>query len=777
MTLTVTSIADSSVSITSGPIAINPDTTLRVNFIPSLPSQMQTDATVNLTAAVAGPNDKANAGIDWQVCASGCGYFTIKPAIPAIPATNTTSYVPPVPAVTATTVSAWPNGLPIPYTSPSQVPTIGSVAVIALVHADTSKANSGTITISPVSSGPALNGVVEAGTQPVVGASLALYAAGTSGYGSASAQVISAPPTDQSGNFAIPAGYACPQPGSQMYLVATGGKVGSNDANPNRALMTALGSCSNLSAAPVIVNEVTTVASAFAIAPFSANDALTGNSSYLHIGASSSNLNGLANAFAAVNNLVDISTGKVRFTVPAGNAAVPYVEIDTLADFLNACAATSGGVKGDGSACSVLFTATDLLGTGSYNGSITPSDTLQAVFNIAQHPAEGSSYGYTLDPNENQKDNKLFPLATSNGPYQPILTQQPTDWSISLNYVSGGGLSSDSTVGSCAIDGSGNLWITDTKAGTVIEWNAVGAALSPSSGFLAGGGPIAIDASGNVWISGNGALTELTNLGSPLPWSPFGGVPGGGSDIAMDAQGDLWIPNSSGTSEFNNLGVQLSPSTGYLAQGVTDITSVGVDSSNNVWIGAGSGASTSNGYLAELSNPGGQTIVVGPPANSTRSLPGMAADSAGDIWLIQSTGGGTLGTGVQEIPPYAGRGNLLLPPPYVPRSANTGYDMFNMGGLALDGAGTVWVASQGSASANVPPSVLPIIPSLISSNSPLALSSSSLAAGPLRLAVDGSGNIWVLLSDNTITEYVGAATPVVTPLALGAQNKKFGAKP
>jgi hypothetical protein len=43
--------------------------------------------------------------------------------------------------------------------------------------------------------------------------------------------------------------------------------------------------------------------------------------------------------------------------------------------------------------------------------------------------------------------------------------------------------------------------------------------------------------------------------------------------------------------------------------------------------------------------------------------------------------------------------------------------------------------------------------------------------------VDGSGNVWVLLANNTVTEYVGAATPVVTPLALGVQSKKLGAKP
>jgi len=63
---------------------------------------------------------------------------------------------------------------------------------------------------------------------------------------------------------------------------------------------------------------------------------------------------------------------------------VPYVEINTLANFLNACAATSGGVEGDGSACGTLFGATDLLGDGTFGSSIAPSDTLQAAFNMSR---------------------------------------------------------------------------------------------------------------------------------------------------------------------------------------------------------------------------------------------------------------------------------------------------------------------------------------------------------------------------------------------------------
>jgi hypothetical protein len=768
VTIVATSVADPSVSISSSPITINPSTTIAVSFVPSLPAQVQTNATVNLTAAVA--NDTTNAGVDWQVCASGCGFFTVKPAIAAIPATSTTPYVPAVPAVTRYSVSAWSNGLPIPYTAPSEPPTSGVVVVTALSHADTTKVTLGSISIGTQPGGSALSGNVKAGTQPVVGASVFLYAAGTSGYASASSKIATAT-TDKNGNFTEPAGYACPSPTSQMYLVATGGKVGANAANPNLSLMTALGNCNGLGSSAVVVNEVTTIASAWATSPFAANDELTGNSSYLYLGTSSGNLSGLANAFAAVNNLVDITTGQARFVTPAANAAIPYVEIDTLADFLNACTATAGGVEGDGSPCSVLFTAADTLGTGTFNGSIAPSDTLQAAFNIAQHPVtpipgHGGDANYTLD-----RDLNLFTLATSSSPFQPILVTNsyPVQWPITLNYTSGGGLTAASTVGSFAVDESGNLWITDTTGGSVIEWNAVGAALSPSNGFSAGGGPIAIDANGNVWVSGNGVLSELTNLGTPVAGSPFVGVTGGGSDMAFDAQGNLWIGNTGGVNEFNNLGVELSPASGFANSGISGITAVGIDSSNNVWIASPIANAATGSLLSELTNPGGELIVSG-QANST-VFPGLAADGAGDIWFAIDANTSEGGI-VCKVPPYEGSGAVLAPScdsgvGYPQTSGTTPIPPYAQS-LAFDGAGGLWVAAQGGGAL------------LLDAQGNFEGAGTSIAvpgAGSLRAAVDGAGNMWVLLANNTVIEHIGAATPVVTPIALGVKNKKLAAKP
>jgi hypothetical protein len=44
------------------------------------------------------------------------------------------------------------------------------------------------------------------------------------------------------------------------------------------------------------------------------------------------------------------------------------------------------------------------------------------------------------------------------------------------------------------------------------------------------------------------------------------------------------------------------------------------------------------------------------------------------------------------------------------------------------------------------------------------------------VAIDGSGNVW-MLAQNGVVEYVGAAAPVVTPTSLAVKNNALGARP
>jgi secreted PhoX family phosphatase len=95
-------------------------------------------------------------------------------------------------------------------------------------------------------------------------------------------------------------------------------------------------------------------------------------------------------------------------------------------------------------------------------------------------------------------------------------------------------------------------------------------------------------------------------------------------------------------------------------------------------------------------------------------------------------------------------------------------------GIAIDGAGNVWTANNGG-NGN---SISEFNPSGTAISGDNGYVSGGLLE-PYGIAIDGSGNVWVA-SDNTsgpLTEFVGAATPVVTPIAEGVAFKQLGTKP
>src|SRR5260370_8472484 len=110
--------------------------------------------------------------------------------------------------------------------------------------------------------------------------------------------------------------------------------------------MAGLGACNALtSTTQVNINEVSTVAMAWALSPFMSSGGV--------IGTSSGNALGITNAFATLTNLVDLGSGTSPGATAPANAAIPAAKIYTLADILATC------VNSDGTtACSPFFTAT-----------------------------------------------------------------------------------------------------------------------------------------------------------------------------------------------------------------------------------------------------------------------------------------------------------------------------------------------------------------------------------------------------------------------------------
>ena len=385
-----------------------------------------------------------------------------------------------------------------------------------------------------------LQGRVQGGQQPVAGAHIYLFAANTTGYASPSLSLLDPTQpntatdalgtyllTDPNGAFHL-AGYTC-TPGQQVYLLATGGNpgLGSGASNPALAMMTVLGACpdgqTNFTGAIsfLYVNEVTTIASVYALSGFMVDPT--------HVGSSPTPpaLQGIANAFRAVANLVDTATGTARIESEQGNGDVPQAKINTLADLLVACINSTGAT----SACSTLFT------NAPGPTGATPTETVTAALNIAHSPAANVA--------------ALFALVGNTPPFQPTLTAAPNDWTLALTYFA------DNMVGPYfpAFDSAGNLWVPGYTSNNLTKFDSNGNLLSGQYGFTGGGlnlpYSVTVDASDNPWAVnfgpvGSSSLSKFHNNGTPVTGTPY---PCAATCffLATDTARNLWISSTART--------------------------------------------------------------------------------------------------------------------------------------------------------------------------------------------------------------------------------------
>jgi streptogramin lyase len=568
----------------------------------------------------------------------------------------------------------------------------------------------------------ALRGRVYGGQQAVSGSTIQLYAAGATGYGSsATALLTTTVTTDAFGNFTITHDYTCPTASTQVYIVSRGGNpgLGAGTNNSALALMAALGSCGDLGSSTFLwIDEVTTVASVYALAPFMS----TGGGA--NLGASSTNAQGLTNAFAAVHNLVSTTSGMAPGpNLPTG-ATAPTTELNTLADILAPCV-NSNGSTGE---CSALIS------DATPSGGTAPTNTLDAALDIAKNPVNNVS--------------ALYNLMTGTAPFQPTLASAPNDWTVAIIY-SGSGLS---TPWGVAVDAPGNVWVANHGSSAVSEFSSVGVGLS-GSGFSGGGLDlpyyVAIDLNGDAWLtnSGNNTLSEFSSSGNAISTSsgytgdleePYG--------IAIDGSDNGWVGSQNELiNKFSNAGSVLS--VGYYPE---TLYYPAIDQSGNVWI-AGTPQylikfNSSDGFLAQYSGGG-----LDDPVN-------VAIDQSGNVWLANSAG--------SRVSEFSSTGGA--------RSPSGGYSNGGLGGssgLGIDGLGNVWVTNNGTNT----------LSKLSNTGNLLSGLTGYLVSGldnPISLAIDGSGNVWVTdANDNSLTEVVGAAAPVVTPLAAAVENGAIAQRP
>ena len=654
---------------------------------------------------------------------------------------------------------------------------------------------------------------------PAAGATVFLYAAGTSGYGSAAtllAQTTTA--TDGSGSFSfiqnsshtnslgsLSNTYSCPSytfnspdgtthitKDAYIYVVAFGGDTQNNydatsaQTNTGYALMAALGDCTNAGSLFVDVNEVTTVASVFALAPYispiyptatinSVSTTLVGgalgtstsymtaygagtNGGYTSTGTKKASAitplgyTGMVNAFATVNNLVNLASGTANgafntSTTFGSNtvtvtATPEQAKLNQIADILAYCVDSSNsGTSTVSTQCSTVFgyakppisSATTSLGTGVTFPAAT--DTLQTAYYLATNPTNNSTYGTTTTGTSSNLYN-LFSLVTANADYQPTLSAPPSDWTLSIAY------SSSSTCG------------TDT-AGTTYS----------GTGPFIGSQPYAAatDLSGNVamingqTVSGSApneqydTLVEFSNLGAPI--NCMLGSEGGLRSVFFDGYGNLWA-----SANGNNAGLYQSAqgasaaiaptkwattTTPYAAtsdgKGNVFYTSLG---SSSLYSGlsefVGAQATTTPVTATQVGGTLGSAGVTGGSTSATNDLYYLAADASGDIWSPDASAT----SGVEVWAPYNGS--------YVATEIVHTASYYITYGAAVDSAGNFvsgnTCCSTSYASGEVSKTTAPTFTSGVAGSTTGTHSATNFTSGILgvrSVALDGAGNIWI----------------------------------
>lgn len=373
-------------------------------------------------------------------------------------------------------------------------------------------------TISRASNVP-INGTVQSGnlnnSQPLSGYAINLYAITES-----STHLITQTTSNNSGKFSLQLPNSLV--GSQLYLTAT------NESQHELALV-----IGNYTESNLVINELTTVAAAYAMAQFWQGNIISGPQSSILI---ASGMN---------QNLVSIASGQLSNVIsssPNADQSNALRVMNTLANAISACI-------GDNAVCPELFNVAKAV-----NGTI-PNNTLQALQNLALNPAQGVNEIVTIS---NQSKNL----------YTPSLLRVPDAWTIALKFNNTGSESCPfGGPGNFVFDQNGYLWITNNVVqGTPNSTNCM------------------------IVLKPNGAPADGQNdtVKSPVYG---GGILGAGYGVSIDSLNQIWlgnfgwgnlIPNGS-ISLFNSTGLALSGTAGFTNL-VYRVQALKPDSNNNLWI-------------------------------------------------------------------------------------------------------------------------------------------------------------------------------------------------
>ena len=286
----------------------------------------------------------------------------------------------------------------------------------------------------------------------------------------------------------------------------------------------------------IVTNEASTVAAVWALRSFISLSGTTVNvtSSSTNYGGTNrigtpGNFAGLAHAFLNANNLSPYKIGNfVQFTgdtdsLATGGALVPVQELNSLAYAQYLCTIGSDGTTpGSFAYCTTLYQL------ATPPGGTAPTNSLQAMLNIARYPTNNAAaiMAFTQTPIPLATPAQTGPQQINAGVYVPALTSFGTltnDWSVAIYYGPAYGVSAGN-VGSTVptyvtVDSNDSVYFSNLNAssstvGNVVALTSDGRSLWTSatdSVKFVSPRAIAADASGHVWVA-NGSTTAGTGF-------------------------------------------------------------------------------------------------------------------------------------------------------------------------------------------------------------------------------------------------------------------------
>lgn len=571
----------------------------------------------------------------------------------------------------------------------------------------------------------AISGHVLGGQQPIESAQVQVYAVGAAGNGSSATPIQGTSVyTAADGSFSVTNNYQCLSATQLLYVVASGGNPGlaSGSNNPALILMSVLGPCSQiLSSSNLVINEVTTVAAAWALSPFMA--------SATNIGSTPTNTRGIANAFSNAQLLASNTSGKAA-ALPA-NLFIESGKLYALANALNRCVVSSG------SGCNALFAA------AARPGEAGPQDTLSAALSIVQHPGD--------------KVTVIFNSIAASPPFPNTLAQPPNDWTMSLT-VNGGGLNSPAALG---IDYSGNVWVAN-YIGILSAFSPQGTPLS-STGFgvgtLSESYGLTIDPSNNVWVTNEEAPNHSPTSGSISAFLGYasantGTLLGGTSyfydasidfprAVAADTNGNILIAdygNSSATI-YSNAGQLIQSGVPYGSAALP--VAIIADGSHGFWL-----ANQGDNSVSHISSSG--NLLAHTVCCDGASA--IAVDPTGNAWVANYND-----SSVSEV---SSTGTLLID-----AASGGGITGNDPNGIAIDAAQTVWVANfRGNNFSALAGNTAAVAPgTALSPTTGYGLDAHLVL--PFGIAPDASGDIWISnYGASSVVMFFGLAAPTATPV-------------